>query len=41
MSALSRIQNRELAKDPSRPDMIVNHVHPGNVLEEDYLSNDF
>jgi len=31
MSALSRIQNRELAKDTSRPDMIVNHVHPGYV----------
>jgi len=31
MSALSRIQHRELAKDTSRPDMVVNHVHPGYV----------
>jgi len=31
LSALSRIQQRELAKDASRPDIVVNHVHPGYV----------
>ena len=31
LSALSRIQHRELAKDTSRPDIVLNHVHPGYV----------
>ena len=29
-SALSRVQQRALAAD-SRPDIVVNHVHPGYV----------
>jgi len=31
LSALSRIQQRELAKDASRPDIVLSHVHPGYV----------
>ena len=31
LSALSRIQQRELAKD-NRKDIVVNHVHPGVFL---------
>ena len=31
LSALSRMQHRELAKDTSRPDIVLNHVHPGYV----------
>eukprot|EP00088_Acartia_fossae_P053007 TRINITY_DN6015_c0_g1_i11.p1 TRINITY_DN6015_c0_g1~~TRINITY_DN6015_c0_g1_i11.p1 ORF type:complete len:290 (-),score=84.42 TRINITY_DN6015_c0_g1_i11:580-1449(-) len=31
LSALSRIQQRELAKDTTRPDIVVSHVHPGYV----------
>jgi carbonyl reductase 1 len=31
LSALSRIQQRELAKDESRPDIVLSHVHPGYV----------
>ena len=31
LSALSRIQQRELSKDEFRPDIVVNHVHPGYV----------
>jgi len=31
LSALSRIQQMELAKDTSRPDIVLNHVHPGYV----------
>lgn len=34
VSALSRIQQRELLKDESRPDIIVNHVHPGWVATD-------
>lgn len=31
VSALSRIQQRLFDADPDRPDLIVNHVHPGWV----------
>jgi len=31
VSALTRIQQRELLKDENRPDIVVNHVHPGYV----------
>jgi len=31
LSALSRIQQREIKKDSSRPDIAVNYVHPGYV----------
>jgi carbonyl reductase 1 len=31
LSALSRIQHRELSRDTSRPDIVLNHIHPGYV----------
>ena len=31
LSALSRIQQREMNKDTSRNDIVINHVHPGYV----------
>ena len=31
VSALSRIQQRELAKEGCMPDIVINHVHPGYV----------
>ena len=31
VSALSRIQQRELLKDENRLDIVLNHVHPGSV----------
>ena len=31
LSALSRIQQREINKDTSRNDVVINHVHPGYV----------
>jgi len=31
LSALSRIQHKELSKDTSRPDIVLNHIHPGYV----------
>jgi len=31
LSALSGIQHRELSKDESRPDIVLNHIHPGYV----------
>ena len=34
VSALSRIQQRQLDQDSSRSNIVVNHVHPGNYVKD-------